>query len=153
MKTSWHGKHFRITIGRSSLYTIICRNRLDTGSIWVTLTQHRNISCAYDLSCYCYSCLVLFNQERFGFNSLACFLKLIIAAGQYSSVICNACRYCSVLMVYCVDIIWWNHFTAEICGFCCVACHCFYRYTDVCYCVFLIIYWSVILYEYTVFVF
>ena len=34
-------------------------------------------------------------------------------------------------MVYGVDIIRLNHFTIEICGFYCGACHCFYRYTDV----------------------
>ena len=66
------------------------------------------------------------------------FLKLIIAARQHSTEICNACRYWSVLVVYKVDIIRLNHFAIEICGFYCGACHCFYHYTDT----FLLCLWS-----------
>ena len=79
------GKHFDVYISvrsywvfpvisnaicRSSLCNIICRNCLDAGSISVKLAQHRYVSCAYDLSCYCYSCFVLLNQESFGWQLL-----------------------------------------------------------------------------------
>ena len=41
-----------------------------------------------------------------------------------------------------------NHFTIEICVFYCGSCHCFYRSTVFfLYIVFLIIYWSMIVYE------
>ena len=86
-------------------------------------------------------------KQSFGFFSFAHFLKLIIAARQRSTEICNACRYWSMLVVYRVDIIRLNNFTIEICGFYCGACHCFYRYTDVFQLRFFIIYRSVIFYE------
>ena len=91
--------------------------------------------------------LVLLNQESFGLFCLARFLKLIIATQQHSTEICNACHYWSVLVVYCMEIIRLNHFRIEICGFYCGACHCFCHYTDVFYCMFLIIYWGMIFYE------
>ena len=46
-------------------------------------------------------------------------------------------------MVYCVNIIRLNHFTIEICGFYCGACHCFYRYTDAFYIVYFLSYTGV----------
>ena len=48
---------------RSSLHKIICPNRLDAGSISATLAQHRNVSCAYDLSCYYYPWVVLLKSR------------------------------------------------------------------------------------------
>ena len=118
-------------ICRSSLYKIICRNRLDAGCISVTLAQYQNVSGAFDLSCYWYSCFVLLNQKSLRLFSLARILKLKIAARQHSTEICNARRFWSVLVVYCVDIMRLNHFTMEICVFYCAACHCFHCYTDV----------------------
>ena len=56
-------------ICRSSLCKIICRNPFDAGSKSVKLAQHRTVSCAYDLSCYCYSWFVLLNQESNNFLS------------------------------------------------------------------------------------
>ena len=58
---------------------------------------------------------VLLNQESFGFFSLACFHKLPDKILQTFAI--NACRYWSVLVVYCVDIIRLNPFTIENCGF------------------------------------
>ena len=63
-------------------------------------------------------------KESFRFFSLARFLKLKIAARQQSIEICNARRYWSMLVVYCVDI------RLKVVFFYCDACHCFYRYTD-----------------------
>ena len=116
---------------QSILYKIFCWNRLNAGSISVMFAQHWNVSCAYDLSCYCYSCFVLLNHESFRFISLTRFLKLIIAARQHSAEIYNACRYWSLLVVYSVDIIRLNHFTIEFCAFYCGACQRFYHCTDV----------------------
>ena len=82
-------------------------------------------------------------QESFGFFSLARFLKLKIAVRQQSIEICNARRYWSMLLLYCVDIIRLNHLRLKVVFFYCGVCHCFYRYTDA----FFIIYWSVIFYE------
>ena len=92
-------------IFRINLHKIICRNRLDAGSISATLAQHRNVSCAYDVSCYCYPCVVLFKTRIVQIFSLARFLKLKIAARQQYIEICNARRYWSMLVVNCVDII------------------------------------------------
>ena len=66
----------------------------------------------------------------FGLFSFARFLKLIFDVRQQSIEICNACRYGSTLVVYCVNSIRLNDFTIEICVFHCGACHWFYRYTD-----------------------
>ena len=80
-------------------------------------------------------------QEPFRFFSLARFLKLKIAARQQCIEICNARRYWSMLVVYCVDI------RLKVVFFYCDACHCFTVILMLFYCVFFIVYWSVIFYE------
>ena len=133
----------------NSLCKIICRHRLDAGSILVTLAQHRTVSCANDMSCYCYSRFVLL--ESFAFISLPHVLKLIIAARQHSSAIYNTGCYCSLLMVYCVDIILrLNDFIIlrfKFVVFTLVHVIVFTVILMPFYCVFLIIYWREIFYE------
>ena len=140
-------------IYRSSLCKIICRDRLDAGSISVTVAQHRNVSCAYDLSCYCYSCFVLLNQESSGFITLARFLKLIIAAWKHFSEICNVCRYCSVFVVYWGTLYDWIILRLKflvllwcLSCFClplywCLFIVCFWSYTGVWYCMNVFVFW------------
>ena len=70
-------------------------------------------------------CFALLNQKSIGLFSLAHSPKPIIAARQHSTEICNACRYWSVFVGYCMDIIWLIHFMIEMCVFYCGACHCF----------------------------
>ena len=81
-------------------------------------------------------------KESFRFFSLARFLKLKIAARQQSIEICNARRYWSILVVYCVDIR-----LKVVFFFTVMLVIVFTVILMIFYCVFFIVYWSVIFYE------
>ena len=135
-------------ICRSSLHKIIYRNRLDAGSISATLAQHRNVSCAYDLSCYCYPCVDLLKSRIVRillsctlpqadnccptafYKNLQCMSSLINVSGALREHHTIESFLRSKFVVFTVVLV--IVFAVILIFF---------------YCVFLIIYWSVIFYE------